>query len=73
MGGPFFGCHRCRPPLNPAAMGNKKNGKWVVAAVLGSVLLASAVAFAAQQVINANRGKPPLSQPYQPKPAEPKG
>ncbi len=54
-------------------MGNKKNGKWVVAAVLGSVLLASAVAFAAQQVINANRGKPPLSQPYQPKPAEPKG
>lgn len=44
-------------------MGNKKNGKLVVAAVLGSVLLASAVAFTVQQMINANRGKPPRSQP----------
>lgn len=46
-------------------MGSKKNGKWVVAAVLGSVLLASALAFAVQQMINANQGKPPRSLPYQ--------
>lgn len=54
-------------------MGNKKNGKWVVAAVLGSVLLASGIAFAVQQMINANRGKPPSSQPYQPEAVEQKG
>lgn len=49
----------------PAGMGNKKNGKWVVVAVLGFVVLASAVAYAVQQMINANRGKPPRSQPEQ--------
>ncbi|MBK1877295.1 hypothetical protein [Pelagicoccus mobilis] len=47
-------------------MANKKNGKWVVAAVLGSVLLASAIAFFVQQQINANQGKPPTKQPFQP-------
>ncbi|EDY83132.1 hypothetical protein VDG1235_2756 [Verrucomicrobiia bacterium DG1235] len=46
-------------------MGNKKNGKLVVAAVLGSVLLASGIAFTVQQMINANKGKPPRSQPAQ--------
>ncbi|WP_309022047.1 hypothetical protein [Pelagicoccus sp. SDUM812002] len=56
-----------------ADMGNKKNGKWVVAAVLGSVLLASGIAFAVQQMINANQGKPPRSQPYQPEAAEQTG
>ncbi|MDQ8182749.1 hypothetical protein [Pelagicoccus sp. SDUM812005] len=54
-------------------MANKKNGKWVVAAVLGSVLLASGIAFAVQQMINANQGKPPRSLPYQPEPVEQKG
>ncbi|MBC2607034.1 hypothetical protein [Pelagicoccus albus] len=47
-------------------MANKKNGKLVVAMVLGSVLLASGIAFAVQQVINANQGKPPRSEPYKP-------
>lgn len=51
-------------------MGNKKNGKWVVAVVLGSVLLASGIAFAVQQMINANQGKPPRSQPFQPEAVE---
>ncbi len=54
-------------------MGNEKNGKWVVAIVLSSVLLASAVAFVVQQMINANQGKPPLSEPYHPKAPEQKG
>lgn len=44
---------------------SKKNGKLVVAAVLGFVLLMSAIAFVAQQMINANRGKPPRTQPEQ--------
>jgi len=51
-------------------MANKKNGKWVVAAVLGSVLLLSGLAFAVQQMINANRGKPPTKQPSPPAAAE---
>jgi len=41
----------------------KKNGKLVVAAVLGFVVLLSAIAWSVQQVINSNRGKPPRSQP----------
>lgn len=45
-------------------MANKKNGKWVVAAVLGSVLLAAAIAVFVQKQINDNRGKPPTKQPY---------
>ncbi len=56
-----------------ADMGNKKNGKWVVAVVLGSVLLASGIAFAVQQVINSNQGKAPKSLPYQPETVEQKG
>lgn len=47
-------------------MANKKNGKWVVAAVLGSVLLLSGIAWVVQQQINANQGKPPTKQPNQP-------
>lgn len=47
-------------------MANKKNGKWVVAAVLGSVLLLSGIAYVVQQQINANRGKPPTKQPEAP-------
>ena len=65
IAGPF----RCMP----AEMGNKKNGKLVVAAIFGSVLLASALAFAVQQVINANRGKPPRTQPPHPESVEDKG
>lgn len=50
----------------PFAMGNeKKNGKLVVAGVLGFVLLLSGIAFVAQQLINANKGKPPRTQPEQ--------
>lgn len=51
-------------------MGNKKNGKLVVAAVLGSVVLASAIAFTVQQMIQSNQGKAPLSEPYKPEAAE---
>lgn len=50
----------------PLEMGNeKKNGKLVVIGVLGFVLLLSGIAFLAQQMINANRGKPPRTPPEQ--------
>lgn len=54
-------------------MANKKNGKWVVAGVLGSVLLLSGLAYTVQQIINANRGKPPSQQPEAPAVVEEQG
>lgn len=38
---------------------SKKNGKRVVAGIFIFVLVVSGVAWVAQQMINANKGKPP--------------
>ncbi|MDQ8205274.1 hypothetical protein [Pelagicoccus sp. SDUM812003] len=40
---------------------SKKNGKWVVTAIIGFVFLISLIAVVVQKQINANRGKPASS------------